>query len=208
MLNIEFEQEYENIKLNINMKIDSMRCAIVGPSGAGKTSIFDVISGLMTPHRGRVTLGNNILFSSHEKVNIPVHRRKIGYVRQKSFLMPHISAEDNIRVGLNIDDKDLKDILARLEVKDILNKFPGELSGGELRRVDIARMLVIRPRLLLIDEGLSSLDENLRESVFQCILDKCTKWNTRMMIITHNPLYISGYVDSVIKIEQGNIIKE
>ena len=207
MLNIEFEQEYENINLNINMKIDSMRCAIVGPSGAGKTSIFDVISGLMEPYRGKVILGNDILFSSQEKVNIPVHRRRIGYVRQKSFLIPHISVEDNIRMGLNIENEDFQDIVARLEIKDILKKRPGTLSGGELRRTDIARMLVIKPRLLLIDEGLSSMDENLRECVFKCIIDKCTKWNTRMMIITHNPLYIKGYVDNVIKIEQGKIIK-
>jgi len=207
MLNVEFEQEYENINLNINMKIDSMRCAIVGPSGAGKTSIFDVISGLMNPERGKVMLGNDILYSSQEKVNIPVHMRRIGYVRQKSFLIPHISVEDNISIGLNIDDKNLKDILERLEIKDILKKRPGELSGGELRRVDIARMLGIRPRLFLIDEGLSSLNESLRESVFKCIVDKCTKWNTRVMVITHNPSYINEYVDSVIKIEQGKIIK-
>lgn len=203
MLNIEFEQEYENINLNINMKIDSMKCAIVGPSGAGKTSIFDVISGLKEPHRGKVILGNDVLFSSQEKVNIPVHRRRIGYVRQKSFLIPHISVENNICIGLNIDNKDFRDIISRLEIKDILKKYPGELSGGELRRVDIARMLVIKPRLFLIDEGLSSLDENLRESVFKCIVDKCAKWNTRMMIITHNPIYLKGYVDCVIKVDKG-----
>ncbi|MCM1992116.1 ATP-binding cassette domain-containing protein [Oceanirhabdus seepicola] len=207
MLNVKFEQEYENINLNINVKIDSMRCALVGPSGAGKTSIFDVISGLKIPPRGKVILGKDILFSSQEKVNIPVHKRRVGYVRQNSYLIPHISVEDNIRMGLNIDSKDFEDILTRLKIKDILKKRPGELSGGELRRVDIARMLVIKPRLFLIDEGLSSLDENLRACVFKCILDKCSKWNTGMMIITHNPLYIKGHVDSVIKIEQGKIIQ-
>ncbi|WBW97867.1 ATP-binding cassette domain-containing protein [Oceanirhabdus sp. W0125-5] len=206
MLNIEFEQAYENINLNINLRIKSMRCAIVGPSGAGKTSVFDVISGLKTPTKGKVVFGKDVLYSSEEKVNIPIHKRRIGYVRQKSFLVPHLTVEDNITMGCNIDNKDYIDILNRLDIKDILRKQPGELSGGELRRVDIARMLSIRPRLFLIDEGLSSLNENLRECVLKCIIDKCTKWNARMMIITHNQLYVKGYVDSVIKINNGKII--
>ena len=142
---------------------------LLGPSGCGKTTLLRIIAGLERADSGRVTVGNTVLFDSERGISVPVRRRGIGLVFQSYALWPHMTVHENVAYGLKLKNLPAEQIETRIQA--ILNtvgmsgyekRYPSELSGGQQQRVSMARMLVIEPAVLLMDEPLSNLDAKLR----------------------------------------------
>lgn len=144
--------------------------ALFGPSGAGKTSVLNMVSGLLTPDRGRIVVGGEVLFDSDSAVDVPVQQRRAGYVFQDARLFPHLRVRANLAYGQRKGGlMSLGDVVDFLGLAHLLDRWPRTLSGGEAQRVAIGRALLANPRFLLMDEPLSSLDRARREEVMRTI---------------------------------------
>ena len=136
---------------------------LFGPSGAGKTSVINMIAGLLKPDRGRIALDDEVLFDSAARIDVPAWRRRIGYVFQEGRLFPHLTVQHNLDYGRWMgghaaDAAAFAHVVELLDIGHLLDRRPGKLSGGERQRVAVGRALLMRPRLLLLDEPLASLD--------------------------------------------------
>lgn len=162
---------------------------ITGQSGAGKSTILLAIAGLMLPDEGKITLGDTVFFDSSKKTNLAEQDRRIGFVFQESLLFPHLSVKDNLLFGKSRNPSSnvsLEDVVSRLEIDPILDRKPETLSGGQARRVAIGRALLQSPRLLLLDEPFSGLDEKRRTDAQELILDVSNKNQFPIVIASHD----------------------
>lgn len=158
--------------------------ALLGPSGAGKTSVLDMIAGLLRPDEGRVIVAGETLFDSGQRLDVAAHRRRAGYVFQEARLFPHLRVRANLRYGKNAADE--REIARLLEIDGLLDRWPRTLSGGEARRVAIARALLSRPRFLLLDEPLSSLDPARKEDATRLIGRVHGETGLPILLVTHD----------------------
>ncbi|MEP7221192.1 MAG: ATP-binding cassette domain-containing protein [Novosphingobium sp.] len=148
--------------------------ALFGPSGAGKTSVLDMVSGLLRPDAGRIVVGGQVLFDSAARINLPPERRACGYVFQDNRLFPHRSVQANLLYGWNLAPParrwlDFDAAVDFLGIGHLLARSPRSLSGGEAQRVAIGRALLSGPKFLLMDEPLSSLDAPRRDEIMAVI---------------------------------------
>lgn len=146
--------------------------ALFGPSGAGKTSILNMVAGMLRPDRGRIAVAGNTLFDT--AVDVPPERRRAGYVFQDGRLFPHMRVGANLRYGQRLALPEhrmipMAETVAFLGIGALLDRWPSTLSGGEAQRVAIGRALLSGPRFLLMDEPLASLDASRREEILQVI---------------------------------------
>ena len=177
----------ENILVSeLNFKIKNGEVAIVvGESGAGKSSLLNVIAGLKKPDCGSIQLNGKLICDS--KLNLDSHERNIGYVFQDFALFPHINAEKNIRFSENSNSKKMFDkYTVELKLKKHLTKMPHELSGGQQQRVSIARALMMSPELLILDEPLSNLDKQTALGAQNLIKEYIEMFNIPCLIVTHD----------------------
>lgn len=147
---------------------------LFGPSGAGKTSALDAIAGLLRPAAGRIVVSERTLFDASAHIDLKPEQRACGYVFQDGRLFPHRTVRDNLLFGWKLAPKDrrwmqFEEAIRFLAIEHLLDRMPRSLSGGEMQRVAIGRALLSGPRFLLMDEPLSSLDENRREEIMQVI---------------------------------------
>jgi molybdate transport system ATP-binding protein len=159
--------------------------AVMGPSGAGKTSLLEAIAGLRPRAVGRVVVSGETLLDSGRGVSRPPERRRVGYVPQDAGLFPHLSALGNVRFGARADRAAVDAAIETLELRPLLDRRPSSLSGGERQRVALARALATRPRLLLLDEPLAALDPGLRERVLPWLLRVRDGWGVPCLYVTH-----------------------
>lgn len=159
---------------------------LFGPSGAGKTSVLDMVAGLLKPDTGHVRVNGETLFDAATGEDVPPERRRAGYVFQDARLFPHLSVRANLLYGAGGDPSALGDLAARFDIAHLLDRWPRSLSGGEARRVAIARALLAKPRFLLLDEPLSSLDRARREEVMQVIERLRDEAALPILMVTHD----------------------
>jgi molybdate transport system ATP-binding protein len=148
--------------------------ALFGPSGAGKTSILNMVAGLIRPDHGRIAVGGDMLFDAEAGIDVPVQDRRAGYVFQDGRLFPHLRVRDNLLYGSRRDRAPhqfmtFDEVTDFLGIAHLLDRWPRTLSGGEAQRVAIGRALLSGPRFLLMDEPLSSLDSARREDIMAVI---------------------------------------
>ncbi len=160
MLDVRVRKRFDRFSLDFEARCEARVLGIVGPSGSGKTTLLNIIAGLASPDEGCVLLDGKVLFGSVQRLNLPPHHRRIGYVFQDDRLFPHLTVLRNLtysRVrfagGPNLDD-----VVEVLELRGLLEARPEDLSGGEARRVALGRALLSGPKLLMLDEPLSGLD--------------------------------------------------
>ena len=159
---------------------------LFGPSGVGKTSVLDMVAGLLRPDTGHVRVGGETLFDAAAGMNIAPERRHVGYVFQDARLFPHLRVRANLLYGAGGDASGLNDLAARFGIAHLLDRWPRSLSGGEARRVAIGRALLANPRFLLLDEPLSSLDRARREEVMQVIEQLRDESGLPILLVTHD----------------------
>ncbi len=153
---------------------DAGLTALFGPSGAGKTSVLNMVAGLLRPDAGRIAVGGRVLFDARARIALPARHRRAGYVFQDGRLFPHMRVRDNLTYGWNLAapaDRwmDLAEATRFLGIGPLLDRWPRTLSGGEAQRVAIGRALLSAPRFLLMDEPLASLDRARRTEIIEVI---------------------------------------
>jgi len=184
--------------------------ALFGSSGAGKTTLVNMIAGLITPDRGRIMLDDVPLFDSKAGADVPVHRRRIGYVFQEGRLFPHLTVARNLDYGRRMcalapDPAERERIVTLLDIGHLLDRRPGKLSGGERQRVAVGRALLMRPRLLLLDEPLASLDDARKREILPYLERLRDQARVPMVYVSHNAAELARLATSVVWIEAGAV---
>lgn len=159
---------------------------LFGPSGAGKTSILNMVAGLIEPDAGHVRVAGETLFEAAAGIDMPVAERRAGYVFQEPRLFPHLRARANLLYGWREGGLDVDETIALLGIAHLLDRWPRTLSGGEARRVAIGRALLSNPRFLLLDEPLSSLDRTRREEIMALIERLRDTAGLPILMVTHD----------------------
>lgn len=185
--------------------------ALFGRSGSGKTSLVDIVGGLIRPDRGRVTIDGQILVDTERNIFVPAHRRRIGYVFQDSRLFPHLSVRRNLLYGRWFArgsggaTADLGAVIDLLGIGHLLERHPDSLSGGEKQRVAIGRALLARPRLLLMDEPLASLDEARRAEILPYIERLRDEAGVPILYVSHSVAEVARLATTVVIMTDGRV---
>ena len=194
---------------NLNLKVkEGDFVAITGASGSGKTSLLRAICGLETPNEGQIILDNSIIFN--KEVSIPTEKRNIGLVIQEKVLFPHMNTRQNIEFGIskNKNRSELSsDIMKKLKIQKLSEKYPHQLSGGESQRVALARSIVMRPKLLLLDEPFSGLDTELKTTIYPAIKTILEENNITCLMVTHDLEEVKALADKLLKLESGKLLE-
>lgn len=204
MLSVDIEKELELFKLDIKFNIDKEVLAIQGASGSGKTTILNIIAGLVKADRSEIANGDVILESSNKNIYLPSRKRNVGYMFQNYGLFPHLNVEKNIKFAMK--DNELYDILLDvLNLTDLLKRYPSDISGGEKQRVALLRTLVTKPEVLLMDEPFSALDTELKEKLYPSFGELIKSLDIPVLIITHDNDEAKILADKIIHIDKGRI---
>lgn len=187
----------------VRIRDDARVVALTGHSGAGKTSALNAIAGLVTPVEGRIEIDQRVLFDSATGIDLPAHERNVGYVFQDARLFPHMDVRHNLLYGAGRNTVDVvsefsfDDIVQLLGIGALLQRRPENLSGGEAQRVAIGRALLSRPRLLLLDEPLSSLDRARREELIPYLQRVRDEIRLPMVYVSHSLEEVHRLTDAV-----------
>jgi len=212
MLSVDVEKKLGDFSLAARFAAEGGVTALFGPSGAGKTSLVNMIAGLITPDRGRIMLDDTVLFDSASGINLPAHRRRIGYVFQEGRLFPHMTVARNLDYGrrmsgLSIDAAEADRIIGLLDIRPLLDRRPGKLSGGERQRVAVGRALLMQPRLLLLDEPLASLDAARKREILPYLERLRDDARVPLIYVSHNAAEIRRVVSRVVRLESGKVVE-
>jgi len=181
--------------------------ALVGPSGAGKTTVLDVIAGLKRPSSGTVQIGGSTLFRSEPRIDVPVRSRRVGYVPQDVALFPHMNVRRNVMYGSARGAAwPAETVLDLLEITRLENRSVAGLSGGERQRVAIARALMSGPAVLLLDEPLAAVDVELRQRILPYIERVRDELGIPIVYVSHAAEEIDRLTDHVIRLEAGRVV--
>jgi molybdate transport system ATP-binding protein len=197
--------------LNADFTSDSGSTAILGRSGAGKTTLINIIAGLIRPIHGRVRLDGALLLDTDRGVDLAAHKRRIGYVFQESRLFPHLSVRQNLLYGRwfvprRLRQTSVETVVDLLDLGPLLHRGTAQLSGGEKQRVAIGRALLASPRLLLMDEPLSSLDEARKQEVMPFLERLRDQARVPIIYVSHSVAEIKRLSKTVVLISEGQVI--
>ncbi len=185
--------------------------ALYGPSGAGKTSIVNMVAGLLRPDAGQIAINGLCLFDSDRHINLPPEKRRIGYVFQDGRLLPHLSVRANLTYGMHRTPVDrrfvrFEQVVDLLGIGHLLQRRPAKLSGGEKQRVAIGRALLTSPAMLLMDEPLASLDEARKAEVLPFIMRLCREFELPILYVSHAMDEILNLATYMVIMEQGRVL--
>ena len=182
---IDVEKRLGDACVSLTLAAGEGATVLFGPSGVGKSSILNMVAGLLRPDRGRIAIDGETLFGGG--IDVPPERRRAGYVFQEARLFPHMRVRANLLYGVRGEAERFKDIIGFLGIGHLLDRWPRTLSGGEAQRVAIGRALLSRPRFLLLDEPLSSLDRARREEIMLAIEHVRDVLKLPILMVTHDP---------------------
>jgi molybdate transport system ATP-binding protein len=210
MLGVDVEKRLGDFFLSARFQTGNGVTAVFGPSGAGKTTLVNMISGLVVPDRGRIAIDETVLFDSAKRINLPPHGRRIGYIFQEGRLFPHLSVKHNLdygrrMCGLPPDVPQLQRIISLLDIGNLIDRRPGKLSGGERQRVAIGRALLMRPRLLLLDEPLASLDVARKREILPYLERLRDEVGVPMVYVSHHAAELRRIATSVVRLNAGKV---
>ena len=211
MLAVDVVKQLGALKLRVKFEAANGATALFGPSGAGKTSIVNMIAGLVTPDRGAIALDKTVLFDSGAGINVPPHRRRIGSVFQEGRLFPHLSVRQNLDYGRRMsgvprDGGEFERIAKLLDIGHLLERRPGRLSGGERQRVAVGRALLLRPRLLLLDEPLASLDAAHKREILPYLVRLRDDAGIPIVYVSHAQAEVRRIATTVVRLDAGRVL--
>ncbi|HKW28132.1 MAG TPA: molybdenum ABC transporter ATP-binding protein [Verrucomicrobiae bacterium] len=197
--------------LEVDIEARNRVTAVFGPSGAGKTSLLDLIAGLRTAHSAFIQLDQTVLADTAKNVFVPTRRRGIGYVPQDLALFPHLSVRQNLLYGQHPRATGpwftLEHVAEVLEIQPLVARSVTELSGGEKQRVALARALLASPRLLLLDEPLASLDVALKEKIIPYLARVRDEFRIPMLCVTHDRFEALTLADELVVLVHGKVMQ-
>jgi molybdate transport system ATP-binding protein len=196
LLDIEMKQGAFVLSVRETASVEVL--GVFGPSGSGKTSLLEAIAGIRSPDRGEIRVGDRVLFSSEQGVNLPPRERHIGYVPQDSLLFPNLDVTGNIQYGAR--GAEIDSLVEILDLQPLLKRRVGMLSGGEKQRVAIARALMTRPSILLLDEPLAGVDRGRRDVILPYILRIRKQLRVPLIYVTHDEVELNAIADRVLRL--------
>ena len=210
ILNLKKTLDATDGKMELNVSIDIKKnslTTIFGESGAGKTSILRMISGLMDPDSGHIDVNGKTWYNSSAGINLKIQNRRIGYVFQDYALFPNMTVKENLSYALKKrqDTAIVSELLDIIELENLKNRKSGTLSGGQKQRVSLARALVGNPEILLLDEPLSALDEGIRSKLQDYILRVHEKYKLTTILVSHDLPEIFKLSDQIFLLKNGKI---
>ncbi len=212
-LRIDAEKKQGSFLLQVNAEVSGERIGIFGQSGSGKSTLMHLISGLLQPDRGEIYLNDECLFSTTMRVNLSPERRRIAIVFQQAMLFPHLSVKANLLYGFKRCRNENRRIrpetlINLLQLQPLLQRGVKNLSGGEKQRVALGRAILANPRLLLMDEPLSALDDALRFQIIPYLKSVSEEFRIPYLFISHSMMEMQLMTDHILEIENGRCIDE
>tara|TARA_B100000886_G_scaffold33110_1_gene20624 strand:- start:1808 stop:2467 length:660 start_codon:yes stop_codon:yes gene_type:complete len=202
-----FEIDSNIILQDINLEIDEGNfVSIIGRSGSGKTSLLKIISGLKKQTKGTVTLNNTIL--SDDDTFIEPESRNLGLVVQEKVLFPHLNVQSNVEFGIPEEENKREktvEMLNKFHISNLMEKYPHEISGGEAQRVALARTLVTKPQVLLLDEPFSGLDQSLKDGIYPDIKKILKDNNMTTIMVSHDLDEVNSLSNKIYELKDGTL---
>ncbi|MGI8738462.1 MAG: molybdenum ABC transporter ATP-binding protein [Gammaproteobacteria bacterium] len=210
MLEIDVECRLGRFELAAKFTSDAPVTALFGRSGAGKTSLVNMIGGLLRPARGRIVIDGQVLFDSRRRVHVPAHKRGVGYIFQESRLFPHLTVRQNLLYGRWFTKPaaryiEPEQVIALLDIAPLLERRPGLLSGGEKQRVAIGRALLASPKLLLMDEPLASLDAARKSDILRYIERLNENMRVPIVYVSHSIEEVTRLAHCLVVMSDGRV---
>jgi molybdate transport system ATP-binding protein len=210
MLRVDVQKQLGEFSLSATFASEGRVTGLFGASGAGKTSLVNMIAGLLAPDRGTIAIDDEILDDTAKGIHVPAWRRRIGYVFQDARLFPHLNVAQNLDYGrrmngLSDDGAQRKRVTDLLDIGDLLKRRPGKLSGGERQRVALGRALLSRPRLLLLDEPLGSLDEGRRAEILPYLIRLRDEARVPMVYVSHDAAEMRQLATQIVLLQRGRV---
>ncbi|HZV81607.1 MAG TPA: molybdenum ABC transporter ATP-binding protein [Geobacteraceae bacterium] len=207
-LHLSLKKRFPHFALDLDQNLSGERIGVFGPSGSGKSTLVSLIAGLERPDSGRIILNGEPLFDSSCGINLPPEKRRIGIVFQNAHLFPHLSVRDNLLYGqqrtpAELRGIDLESVVASLRLEMLLQRGVTNLSGGERQRVALGRALLANPRLLLMDEPLSALDDTLRFQIIPYLKSVSERFRIPYLYISHSLLEMRLLTEQVVATSMG-----
>ena len=204
---VDVQHQLGAFKIDVKFESNGRLTALFGPSGSGKTSIINMIAGLTKPTSGEIIVDGVTLYDSKQRINVPAHKRRIGYVFQDARLFPHLSVQHNLNYGRWFAPRDVQisseHLINLLGLGALLSRMPAKLSGGEKQRVAIARALYSNPKILLMDEPLASLDQQRKDEIFPYIVKLRDEMNIPIIYVSHSENEIRSLASDIVMVENG-----
>jgi molybdate transport system ATP-binding protein len=211
VLRVDVAKQLGQFSVEASFASEGRVTGLFGSSGAGKTSLISMIAGLMRPDRGSIAIDNEILDDAAAGLHVPVHRRRIGYVFQDARLFPHLDVRKNLDYGRRMNGlaKDLNQetrVIELLDIGSLLDRRPGKLSGGERQRIALGRALLSKPRLLLFDEPLGSLDEQRKAEILPYLVRLRDESGVPMVYVSHDPDEMRQLATQIVILKKGRVV--
>ena len=210
MLSLSLQKRFGTFFFDVTIEVENEILVLLAPSGAGKSLILNMISGIITPDSGRIMLNGVELYNSRKNISLPIRKRSIGYIFQDYALFPNKTVQENIAFGMqdnNNANTNLSQLLKRFDLEDKRNAYPHQLSGGQMQRVAIARALAAKSRIMLFDEPLSAVDVQLRESLLSEISEISKLYSLPVLYVTHNFREAEQIGDRIAIMNEGKLIE-
>jgi molybdate transport system ATP-binding protein len=211
VLRIDVAKQLGEFSIETSFASEGRVTGLFGSSGAGKTSLINMIAGLMTPDRGSIAIDNETLDDTAANLHIAAHRRRIGYVFQDARLFPHLDVRQNLDYGRRMnrlarDPRGETRIIDLLDIGKLLDRRPGKLSGGERQRVALGRALLAQPRLLLLDEPLGSLDEERKAEILPYLIRLRDETGVPMVYVSHDQDEMRQLATQIVMLRRGRVV--
>ena len=200
MLSLDLHLQRGGFQRHVRIDEPARVVALAGPSGAGKTTVLNAIAGLVRPRSGHIRIDDQVLYDSARGIDLPAHRRRIGYVFQDARLFPHLDVRRNLLYGRHGGVQarfGFDAVVELLGIGHLLERRTANLSGGESQRVAIGRALLSQPAILLFDEPLSALDQARREELIPYLQRVRDEVRLPMLYVSHHPDEVRRLADAV-----------
>ncbi len=207
VLNADIQLSKPGFTLDIQCELNEQVTGIFGPSGAGKTSLLRLISGLETADKGHISIQDKYVYHYSKKINLSPEKRKIGYVFQEGRLFPHLNVVQNLKYGLKqkVELKLFEEITNMLKITELFDKRISQISGGQAQRVAIGRALLSSPDLLILDEPFSALDKNLRQHIISFLKPLIQTYKIPMLVVSHDLPDLLTLTNQLLIIQNGRV---
>lgn len=210
MLHVDVEKQLGEFSLSASFASEGRVTGLFGASGAGKSSLINMIAGLLRPDRGTIVIDGETVDDTAAGIHVPTWRRRIGYVFQDARLFPHLNVAQNLDYGrrmnrLAADPAQHTRVVDLLDIGALLDRRPGKLSGGERQRVALGRALLSKPRLLLLDEPLGALDEARKLEILPYLVRLRDEANVPMVYVSHDVAELRQLATQIVMLRQGRV---
>jgi molybdate transport system ATP-binding protein len=211
-IEVDIRKKLFSFTLHICFTAENERLGLLGASGCGKSMTLKCIAGINTPDEGRIVINGRVVYDSRRRINLPPRERKIGYLFQQYALFPHMTVRQNLGIvlknrGAGEKKKLIAETLSKFALEDLADRKPAQLSGGQQQRAAIARMMVLSPEIIMLDEPFSALDSYLRDSVEKELMEILSGFQGSILFVSHNRDEVYRICRKMIVLDKGRMTR-